>query len=183
MPSIRPLRTVDEHNVLNFYSWSGAIPATKGQFVIISSGWDSDQELSEVGSPGATYGNTVSLRYGIKPTVGAVSSSGQLPIGVTLWDVRETDENGERLIFNRTKQHQMQCVLSGQAVPIATRGQFLFSGVQGTPIAGQPAYLHSDGGLVAVGAGVTVTATRVGKFLGAKDSKGWVLVEVDCIGN
>ena len=99
-----------------------------------------------------------------------------------LWDVREFDENGEKLLYNRTKQHQMQCVLSGQAVPIATRGRFLFSGVQGTPIAGQPAYLHTDGGLVAVAAGLTVTATKVGKFLGAKDSKGWVLVDIETNG-
>jgi hypothetical protein len=182
MPTIRPFRDVDEHNVRNLYSWGGTIPALKGQFVNIQSGWDSDQELSEIGSPGATYGNTVSLRYGTKPTVTGVVLSGQQALGVLLWDVREYDENGEKLLFNRTKQHQMQCALSGQAVPIATRGMFHFSGVQGTPIAGQPAYLHTDGGLVAVPAGVTVTATKVGKFLGAKDSKGWVLVDVECNG-
>lgn len=180
MPSIRPFRDIDEHNVLNLYSWGGPIPATKGQFVSIQSGWDSDQEIAELGSVGATYGNTVSLRYGIRPTVTGITSSGQLPIGIMLWDTKEVDENGEKLIFNRTKQHQLQCAISGQATPIATRGRFHFSGVQGTPIAGQPAYLHSDGGLVAVPAGVTPTATRVGKFLGSKDSKGWVLVDIEC---
>jgi len=182
MPTIRPFRNVNEYNVHNLYSWGGAIPATKGQFVQIASGWDSDQELSEIGGAGATYGNTVSLRYGTKPTVTGVVLSGQQTLGIMLWDVREVDENGEKLLYNPSKQDKLQCALSGQAVPIATRGMFLFSGVQGTPIAGQPAYLHTDGGLVAVPAGATVTATKVGKFLGAKDSKGWVLVDIECNG-
>lgn len=179
MPSIRPFRDIDEHNVFALASWSGSLPALKGQLVQLSSGWDSDQELQESGPVGATYGNTVSLRYGVAPKIGAVTSSGQKVLGMLLWDIKEYDENGEKLIFNRTKQHQMQCAISGQAVPVAKRGTFLVSGVQGTPAPLQPAYLHTDGGLVAVPAGLTVTATRVGTFLGPKDSKGWVLVDID----
>jgi hypothetical protein len=39
----------------------------------------------------------------------------------------ETDENGEKLIYNPIKRDELQAVLSGQAVPVATKGLFTFS--------------------------------------------------------
>ena len=43
MPNIRPIRDINEHDVLpTFYTWSGAIPTLKGTFVKIVSGASAD---------------------------------------------------------------------------------------------------------------------------------------------
>lgn len=179
MPNLRPFRVVDEHDVVNLFKFSGTLPASKGTMVYIHSGWDADQDLQLLGSPGASFNNTVSQRYGVTARVAACNDSGQAAVGLLLYDVRETDENGEKLIFNPTKAAQMQCVLSGQAVPFASKGVFLYSGVGGTPVGGQPAYLGVDGGPHANGVLYNTLNTRVGTFLGAKDSRGWTLLKVD----
>ena len=187
MPTIKPFRDIDSHDVINLYTFNptGTYPALKGQFVKILSGWNTEQNpIGEIGDVGAAYGNTVSKRYGIAPYVGTCVNSGDNAIGITLYDVRETDENGERLIFNATKAAQMQCVLSGQAVPIATKGLFLYSGVNGgrervAVVAGQPAFLGNDGGVNTSGTANVSLATRVGTFMGSADANGWVLLKIN----
>lgn len=182
MPTLKPQRDVDSHDIINQFKFnlSGAVTtASKGTFVKILSGLLSDQNVVMLGSPGASYTNTVSQRYGVQPSVVACDASGDAAIGMLLYDTREFDENGEKLIFNPDKAAQMQVSVSGQPTPIVTRGWFVYSGVQGSPIAGQPAYLHTDGGLVAVAAGLTVTATRVGTFLGPKDANGFVYFKLN----
>ncbi len=181
-PYIRPFRDVSDHFILNLYTWSGAIPTAgvpRGTFVKIVSGWQSDQNLQDGGAVGGfnpTNPLAVSRRYKIPSQVGA-ANSGDYILGLTLYDVRELDENGIPLIFNPSKQAQLQAVLSGQAVPIATKGMFLYSGLAGTGVAleGAPAYV-SGGQLSAQGgAGANV----VGSFLGRTDSKGWTLFKLD----
>lgn len=187
MPNIRPLRDQDEHDVLNgFYAWSGAIPATKGVFVKIASGWSSDAELSELGNAGAAYNNVVSQRVGLTTTVGACNGSGDNAIGMLLYDVRELDENGMPLKWDAAKQARMQCVLSGQSVVIAQKGKFLYSGVNGgaNPVVGvtpgAPAYLGTDGGINTSGSLSNLgNVTQVGRFLGVPNAQGWTLVQID----
>jgi hypothetical protein len=179
MPNLRPFRDVNEHDVVNLFKISGTVPVTKGTMVKIVSGWDNDQEVQLLGSPGASYNNTVTQRYGVQAQIAACNGSGDNAVGVLLYDVRETDENGERLIFNPRKAAQMQCVLSGQAVPFATKGVFLYSGVGGVPTGGAAAYLATDGGITAVGTPFSTLVTKVGTFLGQKDSRGWTLFKLD----
>ncbi len=186
MPTLRPLRDIDQHDVLNYFAFNptGTYPATKGNFVKILSGWSTEQQLAELGNPGAAFPNSVSQRYGIQPFVVTCTNSGDNAIGCMLYDVRETDENGERLIFKPDKAAKMQAVLSGQAVPIVTRGVVLYSGVNGgnTPVvgvtAGAAAYLASDGGISTTGALNNAFVTRVGTFLGPADKNGWVLLKI-----
>ena len=45
-------------------------------------------------------------------------------LGITLNQTLAFDENGEKLLYNPIKQAELQAVLSGQAVPVATRGMF-----------------------------------------------------------
>src|SRR5579864_1912056 len=143
-PFIRPFRDVDEHFVINLFAYSGAsIPGQgipRGTFVKINSGWLSDQNLVDGGAVGGYNPSqplAVSRRYNNPATV-TLANSGDNILGLTLYDVRELDENGIPLIFNPAKQAQLQAVLSGQAVPIATKGIFLYSGLAGTglPTAG-----------------------------------------------
>jgi hypothetical protein len=53
--------------------------------------------------------------------------SGELPLGLTLFQTAKNDENGEKLLYNPTKQTELQAMLPGQAVPIATKGIFTLS--------------------------------------------------------
>lgn len=185
MPTIKPLRDVDSHDILNSFKFnvtSQSQVAQKGTFVKITSGVMFDQNLLMLGSPGAAYPNTVSNRYGVQPSVDACTSSGDATIGFLLYDVRELDENGEKLIFHPDKQAQMQVALSGQPVPILTRGLVYYSGISGNPSVGQSAYLANDGGLSISGSAATVaagTVTRVGRFLGPKDSNGFAYLKLE----
>lgn len=188
MPNIRPLRTIDEHDVNPFYALQTTtqqLPVTKGTFVKISSGWNTEQEIQELGDVGASWQNVVSQRFGVFSKVTPVTSSGDNAIGITLYDVRETDENGEKLIFNTRKMDQMQAVLSGQAVPIVSKGYFLYSGVNGgrLPVvgvtAGAPAFLGNDGGINVSGSVTNGGVTKVGRFEGSVDANGWVLIKLD----
>ena len=72
----------------------------------------------------------------------------------------------------------MNVVVSGQAVPIATKGIFLVNGVDqqgGTITAGSKAYAHNSGLFTNVSDGTI----EVGKFLGAKDDNGDVLIKLN----
>ena len=48
-------------------------------------------------------------------------------IGMTLFQTAKNDENGEKLLYNPQKQEELQAMLPGQAVPIATKGIFTLS--------------------------------------------------------
>lgn len=184
MPNIQPFRTLNEYDIVNLYAFSGALPVTKGTVVrIVGSGWDTTQEMEELGSVGASYSNTVSLRYGTYAKVAQHAATGTASFGILLNDVREVDENGEKLIFNPRKAAEMQVAISGQTVPIAIRGMFLYSGIAGSPTPGAVAYATGDGGLSttpSAAANATQTTTEtVGKFLGVKNSQGHALVFLD----
>lgn len=177
MPTIRPFRTVNEYDTCHFYAISGSTyPVTKGTFVSLPGGSGSvpgQEPVSMAGGVGAAWSNTVAQRYAVTPRV-VVSASGDTPFGMLLYDVRETDENGEKLLFNPQKQAEMQCVLSGQAVPIVFKGIFDYSGVVGNPVAGASAYLNAAGSI-----GTAAYGTAIGKFLGVKNSAGWVRLKLD----
>lgn len=188
MPLIRPLRTIDEHDVNPFYAYqatAGGLPVTKGTFVKIQSGWNTEQEIQELGDVGAPWQNVVSQRFGVHSRVTACTSSGDNAIGMLLYDVRETDENGQPLKFYQGKIDQMQCVLSGQAVPIVSKGYFLYSGVNGgrNPVVGvtpgAPAFLGTDGGINVSGSVTNGGVTKVGRFESAVDGNGFVLLKLD----
>jgi hypothetical protein len=84
---------------------------------------------------------------------------------MTLLDIRELDENGEKLAFNPRKVAEMGVVISGQSVPVLTRGTVLYSGVTAT--AGQVAQIAFAGnGELVASTTLLAGATKVGTFLG-----------------
>jgi hypothetical protein len=182
MPTLKPFRDIDPHDVINLFKFESGT-ANKGTFVKIVSGFDNEDPNGQVAYANditaASYGNTVSMRYTVKPYVTA-TTSGDVPIGMLLYDVRETDENGERLWYHPRKQAEMQCVISGQAVPILTKGMVLYSGITGVGpaavTAGQSLYTSMFGELSTTGS----ATNRVGFTLGPKDSKGWTLIRFAC---
>ena len=186
--NLRPFRDYDEHDVINLFAHRSN-DVNKGSLVALdtATGWKNTNEPTmEEGVIGATYGNTVSNRYAVRAKV-TDAASGSNVIGMTLWDVKENDENGEKLLYNPRKAAEMQCVISGQAVPVATRGVFLYSGAtlnathaaQG-PVAGEYLYAADDGQMmVASSVGWDSTVAKVGQVLGGMDSSNHVLIRLD----
>jgi len=178
MATLRPFRDYNEHDVINLFKFSGTIPANKGTLVkVIGDGWKTTDELERLGSVGATYNNVQSERYGVAAAVG-VAGAGDTPVGMLLYDVKEEDENGEKLIFHPRKQAEMEVALSGQAVPVVTKGTFLYSGATlaaQSPVGGTTLYAGA-GGDITTGVASNV---KVGKALGAPDADGVVLIRMN----
>jgi hypothetical protein len=133
---ILPFRQYNETDVINMFALgagyaneqttdSGAGDA--GVFVSVAAGdlnldpvtYATDSYLGKTDYPfvGANQYPSVSLK--VKPAV-----SGESLLGVTLRQTAKADENGEKLLYYPQKREELQCVLPGQAVPVATRGLF-----------------------------------------------------------
>jgi len=129
MALLKGFRDYSEHDVLNLFSYKGSLSAVSGwghipagTLVEIENG----VVLNEGSVPvtedlGFSFNNTVSSRYGVSATVKVNDGNGS-PLGILLMDVRETDENGEKLIFNPRKAAEINAVVKGQPVPVLTRG-------------------------------------------------------------
>jgi len=176
--TLRPFRDYSEHEVLNLFAFSGtaesaAVMATRGAAVRISaegfttgpSSSSANQPTDFLGDVGAAFPLSNSQRFGVRPKV-TLATSGDV-IGLTLMDVRELDENGEKLIFNPRKAAEMNVVISGQAVPVLTRGVVLYSGSTITnATAGQFAVVSGTIGDLANTSTLRTNEVAVGKFLG-----------------
>jgi len=196
--SLKPFRQHAETDVINLFTLQdddGDIVASyadlkadgakmsKGILVSVKgNGWkNSDDPVGKtgIGNPGASYDNTVSFRYGATAAVEPYKA-GEEPIGITLFDIAEVDENGEKLIYNPRKAAEMQAVVSGQAVPILTKGIILYSGLMSAdaPAAGDPVYAHkTQGGQLSKS--LQTNAPQVGVALGALDADGFQLIKID----
>jgi len=177
---LRPFRQYSEQDVVNLYAYSGDSTLVRKGLVVkvqgdgfapdtTSNGYDVNSRLGDVG---AAYNNVVSQRYGATPKI-STASSGDRALGLTLMDIRETDENGEKLIFNPRKAAEMNVVVSGQTIPILTKGIVMYSGVTITDVNATP---HAVIGVAVAGeltamsqvayASGVATVTRVGRWLG-----------------
>lgn len=177
MPTIKPFRQYSENDVINLYAISGnTMPVNKGTFVkVVGSGFVSTaQPVAFNGAIGAAYGNTVSQRYTVNQKVAVAGTGDTTILGMTLYDVREVDEQGIPLLFDPTKCAEMQAVPSGYPVPIVTKGIFLYSGITNPVTGGARAYMGANGELSTVGPG-----QQVGTFLGVKDASGFALLKLD----
>jgi len=106
------------------------------------------------------------------------ANTGETPIGMMLYDVKDADENGELLKYKPRKAAEMQAVIPGQAVPVVTRGIFLVQGVLGTPTAGGTAYAGGTGQITSSTGSASTFNVAIGKFLGAADVNGETLVKL-----
>ena len=188
---LRPFRDYSEHEVLNLFTFGDdavSLGTTDvvhaGSVVKVKSpGWNNSQETVDmIGDVGASYNNTVSQRWGVTAEVEYTDGAGdEASLGITLYDVREYDENGEALKFNPRKQDELQAVLTGQAVPVATKGLFLMAtGAWNSPTVvafNMDVYATGDGKLTTQG-NKTVNNV-IGRTLGGPDTDGSVLVKFD----
>ena len=176
MPQLRPTRDINEHEIIPFFAFSGAYPTTKGAPVKIVSGFYADQAgPASLGAVGNVWQNAVSNRYGVQAAVGLTTNSGDNAIGLLLYDARELDENGEKLILHPDKAARMQAVPSGWPIPIVKRGLVEYSGAWAANAkGGEVAYLSTDGSTLTT-TGTAGLSTVVGRFLGPIDSNGYIL--------
>jgi hypothetical protein len=63
-------------------------------------------------------------QYPAVPLQFTAATAGVPVLGMTLNQTLATDENGERLLYNPVKRAELQAVLTGQAVPVVSRGIF-----------------------------------------------------------
>lgn len=168
---LRPFRDYNEHDVVNLFSYSGdSTLVRKGLFVkVIGDGFAPDTNTSPVellGNVGASFPNSLSQRFGVKSKI-TIAGSGDAILGLTLLDVRETDENGEKLVFNPRKAAEMNVVVSGQAVPVLTRGVVVYSGSTiSNATVGQYAVVSGTAGELANTSTLRPNEVAVGRFLG-----------------
>ena len=130
-----PFRQYDENDVINLFAnaTADASPTTNGNgsagvFVSIQAGNFSKDPITYVDRAelGASYSHTRNQypEVQLKVVAAPVASKAGEVIGVTLKQTIEADENGEKLLYNPVKKDELQAVLSGQAVPVASRGIF-----------------------------------------------------------
>lgn len=190
MPNLLPFRDYSEHEVLNFFACTAV--ANKGVLVKPKRSWKSvgASDRSTAGplnlgtsAPGATYQNTVTQNFELVGQIEPIVNYDDVPtaIGVLLKDIREFDENGEKLIFNSRKAAEMDVIIKDiQAVPVLTRGLILINDIDttnrngggGNPDIGDAAYVGSNGSIGTDGIVV------IGKFLSRLDENGYALVKI-----
>lgn len=134
-----PFRQYDEQDVVNLYALTNAEALTSttgdgagsnGVFVKVADG-NFNQDVVTYGSNsylGKTdYPFVGGDMYPTNPLEVTAATSGDLPLGLTLNQTAQNDENGEKLLYNTTKKEELQAVLPGQTVPVATKGIFTLS--------------------------------------------------------
>jgi len=122
-----PFRQYSEHDVINMYALDTAT-GQAGSLVRVSEA-DLNKETVELVNYGFTnqMGHATSLYPQVPLKLTKVTATGQAVLGIMLRDVRTVDENGENLLFYPQKKDELQCVVSGEAVPVATRGLFMYN--------------------------------------------------------
>tara|TARA_B100000963_G_scaffold67137_2_gene55237 strand:+ start:19984 stop:20613 length:630 start_codon:yes stop_codon:yes gene_type:complete len=125
-----PFRQYDENDVINFYSLDDETGAA-GTVVKISAANLTDDPVKYVERGDSdSFLNVQAKALSLYPEVPYKvtkcddTGAGVKALGIMLRDVRNKDENGENLLYYPQKKEELQAVVSGEAVPVATRGLF-----------------------------------------------------------
>jgi hypothetical protein len=130
-----PFRQYSEYDVINLFASDtvDTLPSTNGNgsagvFVKVSAG-NLDLDPITYATNDTVLGKTDypflgAAQYPSVPLTFSAATTGAPVLGITLNQTLLTDENGEKLLYNPIKRAELQAVLSGQAVPVATRGIF-----------------------------------------------------------
>jgi hypothetical protein len=202
--TLKPYRDYSEHDVVNLFAFDGqqdanGVIATAGTVVkVAGNGFQPVTDSTALGGTGFLgtipvdlggtlsipgLSNVVSNRYVLTAKVQA-ANSGSAPLGITLMSTQELDENGEKLIFNPRKAVEKGVVISGQGVPVLTRGVVVYSGseISASANVGAGVFISnlSAGELSTVDstAGGATPANKVGTLL-SKPVNGIALVKLN----
>lgn len=121
-----------------------------------------------------TYSNRYELNSRVTPT-----PSGGVPLGLQLYDVLEVNPYGESLLYREQERAERQIVVSGQAVPIATKGVFYVLGAAGTISGNAPCVARNGIPTALSPGGVPASETQIGMFLSTTGVDGGALLKLD----
>jgi hypothetical protein len=129
-----PFRQYSEFDVINLFASDTADTTpfdngngSQGVFVKVSAG---NMDLDPITYAANSYlGKTDypflgAAQYPSVPLTFTAATTGVPVLGITLNQTLLQDENGIKLLYNPIKRQELQSVLSGQAVPVASRGMF-----------------------------------------------------------
>jgi hypothetical protein len=131
----------------------------------------------------STAGSGVAMDDALAVVSYAAVASGQMPVGVLLNDVVNLDLTRQHINWHKDE------VQIGGKVSILRAGVVTTNLIAGTPVAGKPAYLGTDGKMTSVvptglssPSGVTGNMTaRVGQFLSTLDADGYAKVSINIV--
>ena len=190
---ILPFRQYSDHDVVNLFSViasdvntattdSGAGDA--GVFVKVADGnFDADpityQTNSYLGDTSYPFLGTTEMYPEVNLKITGAADEDHC-IGMTLFQTAKNDENGEKLLYNPQKQEELQAMLPGQAVPIATKGIFTlssaaFDGPLTSYTPGNRIKLSSNAGKITGFSTVTATTITTGDLVDEDKVFGHVL--------
>jgi len=214
-----PFRQYSDVDVINMFASDtvDATPSTNGNgsagvFVKVSAG---NLDLDPIQYTAADITNTLgktdypflgAVQYPAVPLQFTAATAGVPVLGLTLNQTLATDENGERLLYNPVKRAELQAVLTGQAVPVATRGIFTLADtaidwVDANMVVNSHLVISANAGkvsglLATVVSPITGTTSIIGRILGtgqrvsqngksdyfAGSTTGkYALVQIDCV--
>ena len=190
---LQPFRQYNENDVINLFTYDGT-SVDAGRLLKLDSsnqwsGLGTDDYVDLGSDTGNSYSNVVSTQYSLKGKLDIAAVS-EKSIGINLMAMAETDENGEKLLYNPRKAAEMGVVIPGQAIPVASRGIFLYNSNESawtgsTVNAGTLLYGQNNGIL---GDSSGSSAKLVGVALGGKSavtkpstSFHAALVKIDCL--
>lgn len=163
--TLLPFRQYDDNDVVNMFAYDGT--NVGAGLVVKVSAADLNGDLIDLVADNSAFLNTQGDAYSplaVNPLRVDAADSGDAALGILLRDVRDTDENGEKLRFYPQKKEELQCVLSGESVPVATKGVFTFT----------ESAFEAD----TVLAPMTTLAVRDGGLLGASENGDTVIGKV-----
>lgn len=189
-PNLKPYRNYDENDVIDLFAHELA-SANKGSLVSIVTAEGNTNVWQNANSPATPHldvfgqlSNTptraFSARYEVTWKV-KNAASGETPLGLTLFDVREENVFGEKYIYRpREERYEQDIVVSGEAVPVVTRGIFKVNGFNGTPGPGSGASVTASGddGTFDVTADPSAEG-NIGKFLSTADADGYAIFKLE----
>ena len=136
-----PFRQYDENDVVNLFAldissisdFTTKLPSSDGinadgVLVKVSNGDGTGGDVNDYGTENsdmfATYSSPIGRNpYPTNPLRVAPADAGESgSLGLTLYQTLHVDENGEKLLFNPVKKDELQAVLSGQTVPVISKG-------------------------------------------------------------
>lgn len=127
--NLLPFRQYDETDVTQLFALGGVGTGVAGLLLSpVNFNPDSGDGYTTI-QVGASYPLVNSPRYATTPRA-QPSVSGDTKftcLGIQLLNVQEYDENGEILRYHPELIEKVNCVLSGQSVPIARKGIFALS--------------------------------------------------------
>jgi len=157
-----PFRDYNEKNVINLFSLDTNVgthqltdPDTNGHndngvFVTVNSGNLNLDPISLTDNSylGKKHGSPVGRnQYPINPLRVKPAFTGENCIGLTLNQTLERDENDEKLLYYPIKKDELQAVVPGETVPVASKGVFTLTSaaIQGTLAPGNQIKITATG--------------------------------------